>query len=407
MGDSEITLARNYALGASGRLDLDTLPVTGAYTTYSVQESDPALPDYVTDSAASGTAWATGTKTSNGRISTLAGSATVAPLTTIMEYAQRAGLRTGLVTTAELTDATPAVMAAHVNDRLCQGPADMAPCPAYAAEHGGPGSIAEQMVAHRITVLLGGGRARFTQRPAGRPGDDATVLDDAVRRGYRTVFDRTRLASVGPGRRVLGLFNEGNLTTEWTGAPAAPFPGSGPQRCIEGQRAHTSEPSLAEMTEAALRVLGSGFFLQVEGASIDKQDHLQNPCAQIGETVGFDRAVRVARRFAERDGRTLVVVTADHGHTSQIVPVVSATETVPRPGALSTLVTADHAKMTVSYGTRASGTVQDHTGTQVRIAASGPLSERVSGVTDQTDLFYLIMDALGLSGELPLLAATR
>ena len=83
MGDSEITLARNYALGASGRLDLDTLPVTGAYTTYSVQESDPALPDYVTDSAASGTAWATGTKTSNGRISTLAGSATVAPLTTI------------------------------------------------------------------------------------------------------------------------------------------------------------------------------------------------------------------------------------------------------------------------------------------------------------------------------------
>ena len=80
-----------------------------------------------------------------------------------------------------------------------------------------------------------------------------------------------------------------------------------------------------------------------------------------GGSAGIGAAI--ARRFAERDGRTLVVVTADHGHTSQIVPVVSATETVPRPGALSTLVTADHAKMTVSYGTRASGTVQDHTGT--------------------------------------------
>src|SRR5262249_9227927 len=72
MGDSEITAARNYAVGAAGRLAMDALPLTGAYTTYAVQELDPALPDYVTDSAASGTGWATGSKTSNGRISTTA-----------------------------------------------------------------------------------------------------------------------------------------------------------------------------------------------------------------------------------------------------------------------------------------------------------------------------------------------
>src|SRR5215467_12506222 len=70
MGDSEITAARNYQVGAAGRLAMDSLPFTGAVTTYALQESNPAKPDYVTDSAAGGTAWATGKKTSNGRIST-------------------------------------------------------------------------------------------------------------------------------------------------------------------------------------------------------------------------------------------------------------------------------------------------------------------------------------------------
>src|SRR5689334_8077474 len=73
MGDSEITIARNYFVGANGRLNLDKLPATGSITTYAVQESNPKLPEYVTDSAASGTAWATGVKTSNGRISTTPG----------------------------------------------------------------------------------------------------------------------------------------------------------------------------------------------------------------------------------------------------------------------------------------------------------------------------------------------
>ena len=108
MGDSEITIARNYSVGAAGRLALDSLPLTGAYTTYSVQESNPKLPDYVPDSAATGTAWATGSKTSNGRISTTAG--TDQDLKTILEIAHERGFLTGNVSTAELTDATPAVL---------------------------------------------------------------------------------------------------------------------------------------------------------------------------------------------------------------------------------------------------------------------------------------------------------
>src|SRR5499433_4023890 len=89
MGDSEITAARNYWAGAAGRLAMDSLPFTGTVTTYALREDDPSQPDYVTDSAAGGTAWATGQKTSNGRISSTA--KTDKSLKTILELAQQMG----------------------------------------------------------------------------------------------------------------------------------------------------------------------------------------------------------------------------------------------------------------------------------------------------------------------------
>jgi alkaline phosphatase len=81
------------------------------------------------------------------------------------------------------------------------------------------------------------------------------------------------------------------------------------------------------MTRKAISLLDStapprhddGFFLQVEGASIDKQDHAANACAQIGETVAFDNAIGVALEYQRSHPDTLIVVTADHAHTSQIV----------------------------------------------------------------------------------------
>jgi alkaline phosphatase len=297
MGDSEITIARNYQVGAAGRLTLDTLPLTGAYTTYAIKESNPALPDYVTDSAASGTGWATGHKTSNGRIATVAGSTGVAPYVTILELAQAAGYKTGNVSTAEITDATPAVLGSHINARGCQGPANMASCAVYKRLNGGPGSIAEQLVNHKIDVILGGGKQRFDQTIDGGPYAGKTVLQSGIAQGYQFVANASELASVQRGRRVLGIFTPGNMSLEWPGQLALPYPGSGPQRCVENQRP-ASEPSLAEMTTKALELLDQGqgndgkgqadgrpgFFLQVEGASIDKQDHAENPCGQIGET---------------------------------------------------------------------------------------------------------------------------
>jgi alkaline phosphatase len=141
MGDSEITLARDYTVGAAGRLALDDLPLTGQMTTYSVLSD--GRPDYTPESAATSTAWSTGQKTIDGRIST---SPTDRDLTTILELARNAGLRTGNVTTADLTDATPASPMAHVASRGCQAPLNMVACPQDRKSAGGPGSIAEQAV---------------------------------------------------------------------------------------------------------------------------------------------------------------------------------------------------------------------------------------------------------------------
>jgi len=418
MGDSEITIARNYQVGANGRLWMDSLPLTGEYTTYALQEGDPSLIDYVTDSAASGTGWATGRKTSNGRISSVAGTgANVTRYDTILELAQRAGFKTGNVSTAELTDATPAVLDSHINERGCQGPADMTACGPYKKENGGPGSIAEQSVDHHVNVLLGGGRQRFAQTITGGPHVGQTVIQSAQLQGYDVVFDAANLATAD-GQRVLGLFATGNMSLEWAGQIAAPSPGSGlpdGQTCMENQRPPT-EPALAAMTSKAIDLLheddgpgpwrshdddyrhrrSRGFYLQVEGASIDKQDHVESPCQQIGETIAFDKAIKVGLDFARHHPDTLIIVTADHAHTSQIVPVVSLSD-VTRPGSLSTLLTkVDKSLMTINYGTRAHGTSQDHTGSEVRLAAQGPQAANVLGVTNQTDLFHTVARALGL-----------
>src|SRR5699024_8887635 len=98
------------------------------------------------------------------------------------------------------------------------------------------------------------------------------------------------------------------------------------QQCEENEERTDDIPTLATMTTKAIDLLEAdnedGFFLQVEGASIDKEDHAANPCGQIGETVDLDEAVQEALAFAEEDGDTLVIVTADHAHTSQIVSPV-------------------------------------------------------------------------------------
>lgn len=396
MGDSEITSARNYEYGAAGMLPgIDALPLTGQYTTYALDKKSK-LPNYTTDSAASGTAWATGTKTYNGAISV---DVNGAPQRTMLQLAKANGLKTGNISTAEIQDATPAVQGANVTFRGCYGPVETAAkCPTNALENGGQGSISEQLLDTRADLTLGGGSISFDQTATGGQWQGKTLLEQARERGYKVISDVTGLDAVSIADQrapVLGLFSPGTMATRWVGPPAVHDGGSRPPvSCTPNPERPATMPTLAEMTTRSISLLrgsNKGFFLQVEGASIDKQGHAANPCAQIGETVDLDEAVQKAMDFAKTDGNTLVVVTADHGHSSQIVYPNSNT-----PGLTRTLTTKDGAPMTMAYGTATAGTSQMHTGTQVRIAAYGPGAANVTGLTDQTDLFFTVTDTLNL-----------
>ncbi|MEV6342459.1 alkaline phosphatase [Actinoplanes sp. NPDC051851] len=392
MGDSEITIARNYQVGANGRLAMDTLPLTGAYTTYAVQQDDPSKPEYVTDSAASGTGWATGNKTYNGAISVLPSGKSVP---TILELAKKAGYRTGDVTTAELQDATPAVLGSHVVSRNCKGPQSMTDCAVNDKVNGGAGSIAEQLVQTRPDVLLGGGAQYFDQTVQAGAYAGKTVTDQAKAAGYQVVTDAAGLGAASASKPILGVFAKNNMDLEWVG-PTPAKTGTTAAKCATNAARTATQPHLVEMATKALDVLDKqtkhskkGFFLQIEGASIDKQDHAANPCGQIGETVAFDAAVKKALAYQKSHPDTLVVVTADHGHTSQIVETTTL-------GYTATLITADDAEMTISYATADITGSQQHTGTEVRIAAGGPQAANVLGVTNQTDLFYTMKRALAI-----------
>src|SRR6476620_8215983 len=249
MGTQEITAARYYQ-GVHNPLNVDRMPFTGFDTTWSVKPgaSAPYLPDYDPDSASTGTAWATGRKTIDERISQGPSSAENVPgqnLTTVLELAQKRGMKVGNVSTAEITDATPAVLASHISLRGCQGPANMAACPLETKAAGGLGSIAEQEIDHRIDVLLGGGLGRFAQTIPSGPDAGKTLVQVAQERGYRYVTDADGLSTVSNANKpVLGLFNNSNMAVEWSGPAASTGKGNTPVACTEGQRP-ANEPSLA------------------------------------------------------------------------------------------------------------------------------------------------------------------
>jgi alkaline phosphatase/streptomycin-6-phosphatase len=407
MGTQEITAARYYQ-GVHNELNVDRMPFTGFDTTWSVKPGThaPYLPDYDPDSASTGSAWATGEKTIDERISQGPSSAVNVPgqnLKTVLELAQKKGMKVGDVSTAEITDATPAVLASHISLRGCQGPADMAACSLETKGAGGLGSIAEQEVDHRVDVLLGGGRNRFTATIGSGPDAGKTVVQSAQAKGYRYVTDAGGLSTVPNGSKpVLGLFSTGNMSLEWTGPAASTGKGNTPAPCTEGQRP-ASEPSLAAMTRQAIDLLDDnnrkGFFLQVEGASIDKQDHATNACGQIGETVAFDRAIGIALDYQEDHPDTLVVVTADHSHTSEIVGEDATGSGIPT-GYSTNLTTKDGQTLSLTYGTAGYGgpgvgpvaapPSQQHTGAVVPVWASGPGGLAVLGTNDHTDLFDVL-----------------
>lgn len=450
MGDSEITVARDYLKGANGHFDgldavgqpsaLDDVQAgTGQYTTFSVGNGskdsavgkdddgklvanpNPGKLTPVTDSSASGSAWAAGTKTYNNAVDVdIYGN----PQLNLFELAKAAGKATGNVTTAEIQDATPAVLESHSSERACYGPQGKTDGTSNNAskqclinqlkENGGIGSISEQLLDTRADVTIGGGSKYFRQTVQGGEYKGKTVWEQAKEMGFQTVENDPAAMNAlqyKDNQPVLALMSDGNMPTKFDPSKATakdPAKDANPTVCTPNANWLGNQgSSLKDMTKKALDLLNdnpngqkNGFFLQVEGASIDKQDHAGNACGQIGETDDFDQAIAYAMQNVDLTN-TLVIVTADHAHTSQILNAQPAY-------ALSTVLkTADGNNMVVSYGTAQddsrdadggyNGGDMEHTGTQLRIAASGPGAQRVIGLTDQTDNFYTIAGALGLA----------
>lgn len=270
MGDSEITIARNYAYGAAGSLPgIDALPQTGQYTTYSLYKDGESKgkPDYVPDSAATGSAWATGTKTYDNAVSVdIDGT----PQQTLIEIAKANGLKTGNVSTAEIQDATPAVQAAHVDARSCYGP-DSASCGDDALVAGGLGSISEQILDTRADVTLGGGATSFGQTAKAGAWEGETLFAQADERGCQLVDDAAGLAGLAAADQsepVLGLFTPGNSPTRFAASTATVGGADGaPITCAPNPDRLDTGLSLESMTNKALELLDTseskGFFLQL------------------------------------------------------------------------------------------------------------------------------------------------
>jgi alkaline phosphatase len=334
MGAAQRTAARIVAHGyAQGKalspLAMDTLPVTGLVKTAS-------LNSIVTDSSPGMSSYASGNKHNNNEEGVFPDDTTDPfdnpRIEYLSEYLHRTqGKALGIVTTADVFDATPAAMAVHTSNR------------------GAGTGIVDQFLDDRhrtgLKVLMGGGRRWFLpsgskgsarsavndyafseqdlhtheivqrwQAAAGRIDPERDLLADFKAAGYAYAGSKTELDTMGEHTtQLLGLFALSNMNVALDKINGRR--GTGGQTAVVDDFGFPDQPMLDEMTRKALQVLQrheQGFVLLIEGASIDKQAHGMDTERWILDTIEFDRAVRVARDFAQAQGDTLVIVTADH-----------------------------------------------------------------------------------------------
>ncbi|WP_194540747.1 alkaline phosphatase [Paenibacillus sp. JZ16] len=227
----------------------------------------------VTDSAAAGTAMATGYKTDNGVISVTPDG--VKP-DSILDAARESGKSTGLVATSRITHATPAVFTAHDPSR------------------GNEVALATEYI-NNVDVILGGGRDMFLPESEGGKQPERNLVEEAKSAGYEYITNRSEIGQVD-GDQILGLFAMSDLK-------------------YEIDRDKQNVPSLAEMTKLAVDTLSKndkGFFLMVEGSQIDWAGHAHDPIAMISDMLAFEEAVDVALEYARNNSDTLVVIVGDH-----------------------------------------------------------------------------------------------
>ncbi|MHC6082877.1 alkaline phosphatase [Ralstonia solanacearum] len=424
MGPTTVTAARIYKAGEAGQLTMESLKRTARIKTYSNDAQ-------TTDSAPSMSAYMTGVKMNNEVISMSAdtqasdsagkgyvsGADTTCPTgngtpaTTLLELAKAAGKSVGAVTTTRVTHATPAATYAHICHRDGEN---------QIAAQGTPGNaLYNAALKDGLDVLLGGGRRHFL--PQGTTGSKRTDSTDLIAQfqaaNYTYVSTGTQLAAVDPAAttKLLGLFSLDHMSYE-----------------LDRVKTSVDEPSLADMTEKAIRILqknGNGYFLMVEGGRIDHALHGTNAKRALEDTVAFDEAIKRALSLVDRSN-TLIVVTADHDHTMTIngyahrgnpilglstdlktrQPQLAAdglpyTTLVFGNGAGTRKATRDNLAAVdtaaddyqqdagVRFGTSGSET---HGGGDVMLFSSGPGSAPLKGTLDNTRVFGAVRSAMGL-----------
>jgi len=324
MSNAIISAARIQKGGSTGFLRMDEMPVVGLVRTASANS-------LVTDSAAAATALAGGLKTDNEMVAMTPDGKKIR---TIMEAALARGMAGGVVVTSSLTDATPAGFLTHASERWKNS------------------EIAAGLLQTRADVLFGGGYAYFI--PKSREGssrdDERDLVDEAQKAGYAVCRTKEEM-DAAPEGKIIGFFADKNMN---------------------------SEPSLSEMTAEALRRFAGrkpGFFLVVEGSMIDKFAHDNDLDKVLDQTLLFDEAVGTALDFAKKDGRTLVVVTADH-----------------ETGGLSLNGgTKDGRVLMVDWSQ------DDHTAGTVSLLASGPGAALFAGFKENTDIPRIMARLLKLA----------
>ncbi|WP_369259545.1 alkaline phosphatase [Geodermatophilus amargosae] len=381
MGAAHREAARLEQEGFDGQLAMDRLPIAGLQTT---DARDPE--DTVTDSASSASAWATGQKTYNGAISVdVDGN----PLPTIGQQAEEAGLAGGIVTTAQVTDASPAAFFANSADRAAQD------------------DIARQYLeVSRPEVILGGGEDWWL--PAGdegtyppRAGDEedpevsrstqGDLVAQAQGLGYEYVSTAEEFAAADSDL-LLGLFANEEMF----------------QQRPEGQ-GDEFDPvvSLADMTTRALDVLSQdedGFFLLVEEEAVDEMSHNNNGARMLESMRSLDDAVEVARAYVAEHPDTLLIVTGDHECGGLTIEDVDAEDESGPGGTLDPSIaggteSGEDGPFVVAgtggaYDFALDWTTTSHTGVPTVVTAEGPGSEDLTGYYPNTHLHDVVSAVL-------------
>ena len=330
MGLNQITATRYRYHGPYGRLNMERMPVTGLVSTFAAGDA------LITDSGAGGTALSTGYKTGIGMVGVDQHGES---RTSIMEAMKRDGYKTGLITTSDITDATPGAFSSHVSSRKMKL------------------EIVRQLIESKVNVLVSGGETYHGQELEGE--ERISVIDFAEDVGYKVVNEEDAFFSADH-EYVLALF-EGMASDKL------------------GDQIFFNEeaPTLAESTQKAISLLQSrakGFILVVEEEGVDSGSHINRIDFVTSHLKNLDDAVNVGLEFALKDRQTLVLVVADH-----------------ETGGL-TLVKDNSSKETIGVRWSTDG----HTGQPVPLFAFGPHAVAFTGLWDNTDFSRIIAELIGL-----------